>query len=46
MVYNDENKVESVNLLAMLVDRMYKLRNNLINNLINNKKIIKNTNNI
>jgi hypothetical protein len=32
MVYNDENKVESANLLAMLVDRMYKLRNNLINN--------------
>ena len=32
MVYNDENKVESANLLAMLVDKMYKLRNNLINN--------------
>jgi hypothetical protein len=32
MVYNDKNKVESANLLATLVDRMYKLRNNLINN--------------
>jgi len=32
MVYNDRNKVESANLLAVLVDRMYKLRNNLIRN--------------
>ena len=32
MVYNDENKIESANLLATLVDNMYKLRNNLINN--------------
>lgn len=32
MVYNDKNKVESANLLGTLVDRMYKLRNNLINN--------------
>jgi predicted metal-dependent hydrolase len=32
MVYNDENKIESANLLGTLVDRMYKLRNNLINN--------------
>lgn len=32
MVYNDENKIESANLLATLVDKMYKLRNNLINN--------------
>jgi len=32
MVYNDENKLESANLLAILVDKMYKLRNNLINN--------------
>ena len=32
MVYNDENKIESANLLATLVDRMYKLRDNLINN--------------
>lgn len=32
MVYNDENKIESAKLLATLVDRMYKLRNYLINN--------------
>ena len=32
MVYNDENKIESANLLGTLVDNMYKLRNNLINN--------------
>lgn len=42
MVYNDENKIESAKLLATLVDRMYKLRNYLINN----KKNIKNTKNI
>ena len=38
MVYNDKNKVESANLLATLVDRMYKLRNNLINNKKNYKE--------
>jgi hypothetical protein len=32
MVYNDENKLESAKLLDILVDRMYKLRNYLINN--------------
>jgi predicted metal-dependent hydrolase len=32
MVYNDRNKVESANLLAELVDKMYKLRNYLIKN--------------
>ena len=32
MVYNDRNKVASANLLAELVDIMYKLRNNLIKN--------------
>jgi len=32
MVYNDENKIESAKLLSILVDRMYKLRNYLINN--------------
>ena len=32
MVYNDINKSVSANLLADLVDRMYKLRNKLINN--------------
>jgi predicted metal-dependent hydrolase len=32
MVYNDRNKVASANLLSELVDKMYKLRNNLIKN--------------
>ena len=32
MVYNDINKFESANLLSILVDRLYKLRNNLIIN--------------
>jgi len=32
MVVNDINKTTSANLLAELVDRMYKLRNKLINN--------------
>ena len=32
MVYNDKNKIESAKLLGTLVDKMYKLRNNLINN--------------
>ena len=32
MVYNDENRIKSAKLLATLVDRMYKLRNYLINN--------------
>ena len=32
MVYNDRNKVASANLLAELVDKMYRLRNHLIKN--------------
>lgn len=37
MVYDDINKVKSANLLAMLVDRMYVLRNILISNKNNYK---------
>jgi len=37
MVYDDINKVSSANLLAMLVDRMYMLRNILISNKNNYK---------
>ena len=32
MVHNDINKFEAANLLSVLVDRLYKLRDNLINN--------------
>lgn len=32
MVYNDRHKVASANLLAELVDRMYKLKDNLVKN--------------
>ena len=38
MVYNDINKRHSANLLATLVDRMYKLRNILISNKNNYKE--------
>ena len=38
MVYNDINKIHSANLLANLVDRMYKLRNILISNKNNYKE--------
>ena len=37
MVYDDINKVKSANLLAMLVDKMYVLRNILISNKNNYK---------
>lgn len=38
MVYNDINKVQSANLLAALVDKMYTLRNILISNKNNYKE--------
>lgn len=38
MVYNDINKVQSANLLADLVDRMYTLRNILISNKNNHEE--------
>lgn len=38
MVYNDGNKIQSANLLAALVDRMYELRNILISNKNNYKE--------
>jgi predicted metal-dependent hydrolase len=38
MVYNDINKVQSANLLADLVDRMYRLRNILISNKNNHEE--------